>query len=722
MHHVLQQQLGVTLNRPLLTRLTLESEGNPMLAVELARAVLRLPAPPRPDEDLPVARSVQELVTNTLRSLPERTLTALRLIALLTAPTAGDLREAGVDPADLDPAEETGLIQVRGGPRFRHPLQATAVRAGIPDGLRRRLQLRLAAAVTDPDERARQLARAITDPDESVAADLEASGRRQWARGVPTLAADLLERAAALTPPGADGSGHRRMLAAVRARYDSGDHAATAASADRVAAALSGDEKAEALLVRAIVAFVTEGHQPAVRFAESALDHADPTGVVAGRIHAHLAVFDDRPETAIEHGARAQALIPEDQDPDRRGMRCSAMLMVFYNEARAGRTPRLDLLELALNSEGEQPPWLAGSVPGLWWTAVDEHERARARMHRQLAHARATGDEPLQLEVLLHLVQSLMLDGRWDSAEHHLAQARALGEQLGGGLDEQDYLQAQLGIYRGDFQRYGPIVAAGLERARREGDSWGMRVYGVLEGQLALHSGDHHRAARSFADLAAAMSAHGLVEPLALRWEPDWIEACVGAGDIELAVEVLERLATRHRRLPRPWTALGLARSRVLVLAAQGSDTTAALAGVDDALAAVPPDVLPLDRARCLLIAGVAHRRARRRGRARDHLSAALTGFEVLGANAFAARARSELQRSGVRGDGVDLTATERRVALLAAQGSTNRAIADALFISPKTVEANLARVYRKLAIASRAELGAAFGGGASDDGGEPRA
>jgi hypothetical protein len=79
MHHVLQRHLGATLNRPLLTRLTSESEGNPMLAVELARAVLRLPSLPRPGEDLPVARSVQDLVTTTLRSLPERTLTALRL-------------------------------------------------------------------------------------------------------------------------------------------------------------------------------------------------------------------------------------------------------------------------------------------------------------------------------------------------------------------------------------------------------------------------------------------------------------------------------------------------------------------------------------------------------------------------------------------------------------------------------------------------------------------
>jgi DNA-binding CsgD family transcriptional regulator len=512
------------------------------------------------------------------------------------------------------------------------------------------------------------------------------------------------------------------MLAALRARYDSGDHAATAATAERVADALSGDDKAAALLIGAVVAFVTEGHPRAIRLAHSALGHADPAGEVAIRIHAHLAVFDDRPDAAVQHGERALDLTPDDDDPDHRDMRCSAMLMVFYNEVRGGRPPRLSLLDRALELEGEQPSWLAGSVPGLWWTGVDEHERAWDRMHRQLAHARATGDEPLQLEVLLHLVQSLMLAARWDGAEQHLAQARVLGEQLGGGLDEQDYLQAQIGIYRGDHARYGPIVAAGLQRARREGDSWGMRVYGVLDAQVALHSGDHHRAARSYAELAATMSAHGLVEPLALRWEPDWIEACVGAGDLGRAAEVLRQLTERHRRLPRPWTTLGVARSRVLVQAAQGSDTADALAELDRALAAVPAEVLPLDRARCLLVAGVAHRRARRRGLARSHLSAAVAAFEAVGAKAFAARAGAELERSGVRGDRSELTETERRVATLAARGRTNRAIAEILFISAKTVEANLARAYRKLGISTRAELGATLGGNApGDDAAEPR-
>jgi len=169
----------------------------------------------------------------------------------------------------------------------------------------------------------------------------------------------------------------------------------------------------------------------------------------------------------------------------------------------------------------------------------------------------------------------------------------------------------------------------------------------------------------------------------------------------------LERLQRRHDNLPRPWTSLGLARSHLLVAAAAGRPVDEAVAALEAALEAVPPDVVPVERARCLLVAGVAHRRARRKRPARDALEAATAAFDALGARALADRARDELTRVGGRpGDPLELTPTEDRVARLAAAGRTNRAIADVLFVSPKTVEANLARVYRKLGITSRAELG----------------
>lgn len=419
-------------------------------------------------------------------------------------------------------------------------------------------------------------------------------------------------------------------------------------------------------------------------------------------------MFDDAPTAAVEHARTALTLLPETADTAE--LRSSAMFIQFYNEVRAGLPARPELLADGLALEAGAPAWLAGSIPGLWWTAVDEHARARQRMRDHLTVAITSGDEPLHLEILLHLIQSFVIAGEFDPARTQLAEARELAEQVGGGIDEVDFLDAQVGLHSDAADHWASVVAAGLRRGQEQQDPWARRVYGMLDGQIALHSGDYRRAAAAFGTLAEAIDGQGLVEPLGSRWEPDAIEACLGSGDLEGARRVLVRLADRHQRLSRPWTALGLARSRALITAAEDGDAAESLAALYFARDQVPAAVLPLDRARCLLTAGLVHRRIRQRGRAREALQEAAAEFEAIGAGMLAARARRELGRAGVRTDGRDeLTATERRVAERAAQGATNREIADALYISPKTVEANLARAYRKLGISRRAELATAL-------------
>ncbi len=204
------------------------------------------------------------------------------------------------------------------------------------------------------------------------------------------------------------------------------------------------------------------------------------------------------------------------------------------------------------------------------------------------------------------------------------------------------------------------------------------------------------------------MAETGLVESLAARIEPEWIEACVGTGDLDTAAQVLTRLEQRHARLPRPWTRLGLARARLLIESARGRDTERLIAELGEVISELEPGVLRFERACSMLIAGLAHRRARRKRASRDALLAAADAFEAIGARGFAVRARAEAERTGTRAT-TQLTSSEVRVAELAATGSTNREIAEALFISPKTVEANLARIYRKLDIGRRAELATAL-------------
>ncbi|MEU5946607.1 AAA family ATPase [Micromonospora sp. NPDC047465] len=718
LHHVLRTETGTALPRPLLVRIAEEAGGNPLLAIELARAVLRMPQLPAPGADLPAAPSLRQLVADRVAALPPDTRHAIRLVALSGLPTVAGLARAGVPAAALDPAEEAGLVAVRGEEVvFTHPVYAAAVRDDVPTGVRRRLHRLLADTATDPDERARQLARCVAGPDAAAAAEIAAAAARQRSRGAPETAAGLYDSATRLAPPGAPGGHARWRLAAAECRFDSGDYPAAKAAADRAAEELTGPARAEALLLRAVVAWSSDEPPEAVRAAaDRALEAAPAGSSLAGRIHAHLSLFRDAPDPARRHAEAAVALLAG--RPDDRPVHAAALLLLFFNEVRAGLPARADLLDRGLALEGEEPSWLAGIVPAAWWKAVDEHGRARDRLHRMLDRAVARGDEPSQHELLCHLGETELLAGRYPAAAAHIAAARELGEQYGSDSAGEHWLDGLLHAYRGELAEAARVAEDGLRRAAELDDRWRRRIYAQLAGFAALTGGRLPAAARHYGELAATVDELGLVEPIAQRFEPDWLEACVGAGDLATAEAVLDRLAARHRRLPRPWTTLGLARSRALLAGARGRDPSDALAELAAARAAVPADVLPLDRARCLLVAGVAYRRVRRRREAREALVAAAAEFEALGAAALAARARAEAGRTGGRPPAPrQLTGTEREVARLAAAGRTNRVIADTLFISPKTVEANLARIYRKLGVASRAELGAAMARAADGEG-----
>ncbi|WP_422732975.1 AAA family ATPase [Micromonospora sp. WMMD558] len=713
LHHVLRAELGAALPRPLLVRIAGEAGGNPLLAIELARAVLRMPHPPAPGADLPAAPSLRGLVVDRLATLPPQTRDAIRLAALSGVPTLAGLARAGVPPSAFDAAEEAGLVTVGGDVvGFAHPVYAAAVRAEIPPGVRRRLHRLLADTTENPDERARHLARCVTGPDPAAAAEIAAAADRQRARGAPETAAGLYDCAARLVPPPV-GEHARWRLAAVQCRFDGGDFPATKAAADQAARELTGAARAEALLLRAVVAWSSdEPPGAAERAAEAALAAAPAGSTLAGRIHAHLSLFRDAPDPARHHGEAAIELLAGSRND--RDMQAAALLLLFLNEVRGGLPARTELLDRALELEGPAPSWLAGIVPAVWWRAIDEHDRARERLHTLLDRATMRGDEPSQHELRTHLGEVELLAGRWPAAAAHIAAARELGEQNGSDQVGVKWLDGLLLVHRGQLAEATRIAESGLRRAAETDDEWCRRIHEQLAGFAALIDGRLPAAARHYGDLAATIDQMGLVEPLAQRFEPDWLEACVGAGDLTTAGAVLDRLAARHRRLPRPWTTLGLARSRVLLAGALGRDPSDALAELVAARAAVPADVLPFDRARCLLVAGVAYRRLRSRREARDALAAAAVEFDALGAVALAARARLEAGRTGGRPPAPrQLTATELQVARLAAAGRTNRVIADTLFISPKTVEANLARVYRKLGVGSRAELGAAMARGA---------
>jgi DNA-binding NarL/FixJ family response regulator len=204
----------------------------------------------------------------------------------------------------------------------------------------------------------------------------------------------------------------------------------------------------------------------------------------------------------------------------------------------------------------------------------------------------------------------------------------------------------------------------------------------------------------------------GVRNPGAYPFAPDMLEALVTAGRVDDAERLVRWVIDGTRTGDHPWARSMAARGRGLILRARG-EHEAAVAALREALSTHDELRMPLERGRALLLLGSAQRRARRRSDAAATLERAVATFRELGALSFEARAQDERRRLGVRSVADDeLTPTEHRVAELVAEGLTNREVAAALFMSTKTVEANLTRIYRSLGLRSRSELARHFSRG----------
>jgi DNA-binding CsgD family transcriptional regulator len=259
-------------------------------------------------------------------------------------------------------------------------------------------------------------------------------------------------------------------------------------------------------------------------------------------------------------------------------------------------------------------------------------------------------------------------------------------------LSTQSRLEAHLGRVE--------AARATLARSPHRDDRWHYAA-GVLEFAL----GNQRKADEHFSAVAAELEAHGIREAVRHRFDGDHIDAAVALGDLGRAERMLNRLDERAATLPRPWTMAVAARCRGLLRASRG-DLDGAIAALDQALVLHARLEMPFELGRTLLVKGEVHRRRREKRLAKESIESARSLFEELGARLWMERAEGHLARLAPRAGAVGLTATEAEVARLAATGRTNREIAGALFMSPKTVEKRLATVYEKLGIRSRAELG----------------
>jgi DNA-binding CsgD family transcriptional regulator len=344
---------------------------------------------------------------------------------------------------------------------------------------------------------------------------------------------------------------------------------------------------------------------------------------------------------------------------------------------------------------------------GFWLRWVDDLDASRQLLERLVREATASGHDTSRAVGLMQLAVTECLAGNLHLARELAASAAGLSRELDVG---------QLAMMTTHALALAEAHLGNVDEARElcdrlrplaSGSGGGtIDLEGTL-GLLELSLGNHEAAKARFDAALEVFERVGFGEPGQFRVHADAAEAAVGLGDVARAQEIAYFLEAHGERTDHGWSLATGARVGALISAARG-DLEAALGACERALGHHEGLQMPVERARTLLVNGVVERRARRRGDAKRSFEQALEIFERAGARLWAERARAELDRVGLRRTSRDeLTEGERRVAELAAKGLTNREVAAALYLSPKTVDANLTRIYRKLGIKSRAELGA---------------
>ncbi|HEY7262419.1 MAG TPA: LuxR C-terminal-related transcriptional regulator [Trebonia sp.] len=711
LHQMLHERTGRSFPRPALARIHRMSGGNPFFALELARE-----AGDNGAENLAEALpdTLARLVRARIAGIRPDVQHALLAAAALAEPTAELIRLAlGTGPMAaerlLGDAEAHGVIMIDGHRiRFTHPLLATGVYAAARPADRRGMHRRLAGIAADPEQRARHLAQAAIHLDAETTAALDEGAGRARSRGAPAAAAELLELTIKL-----GGDTPERRIRLAQHHFDAGDPARARTLLEETVTRLdAGATRAEALHLLAVVRLHDDSYQESAGYLQQALGEAGADLRLRVRILTQLLfvlVNLGRIGDALRLTSSSVADAEQLGDPCLLARTLAASVMIRFLSGQGLDEPAL---QRALDLEDPdapgpvmlRPALIAGLL--LAWTGRLDQARDGLLSIRQRCLER--GEESDLMFTAFHLVIVECWRG-------NLAGARLIAEdtleraaQLGTGFPLAIALAARGNVAAYAGQPDETRRAAGEALAIFEqGSCLAVTVWPTVTlGFLEISLGDYKAAAATLGPLAAAATAMGYGEPAAAPFAPDAVEALIGAGRLEEASALADQLESNGKRLDRPWAlALG-ARCRSLLLAATG-DLEGAAEAVERALGEHQRLPMPFERARTLLVLGQIQRRRRLKQAAAAALREAACIFGEIGTPLWARRARDELERVNVSpAASTELTPTERRVARLAGTGMTNRQVADALFISPKTVEANLTRVYGKLNIHSRAELG----------------
>ena len=693
-------------------RIIIDTHGNPLALLELTRGLTpaQLTGGFGVTDAVPLDGRIEESFRRQLETLPAQT---QRLVQLAAADPSGDpvlvWRAAGrlaIGAGAAGPAVEAGLAEFGARVRFRHPLVRSAAYRSASAQARQELHGALAEATdpaADPDRRAWHRAQAAPGPDEEIAAELEQCAGRAQRRGGLAAAAAFLERSAGLTLDPARRA--QRALAAAQAKLQAGaPDAALGLLAMAQAGPLDELQGARGDLLRAQVAFASSHGRDAPPLMLSAAKQLESLDVGLARetyLEAFTAaLFVGRLSPAVGDVARAARMAPAPLTEGRAPDLLLDGLALLVAEGYAAGAPVLRRALLAVRSQDISAQeelgwlWLAGMAAIAVWD--DETWHTVASRHVKLARdAGALSELPLAVlsRYLLHAHA-----GELEQAAVLIAEAQAVADATGSQLGPYGGLGAA--AFRGREAEATKLIQATMAGVTSRGEGRGVATQYAI---ALLYNGlGRYDKALAAAELACEYDDIGVV-----GWSlTELVEAAVRSGQAARASDALQRLSETTRPSGTDWALGTEARSRALLSKGKTAENY-----YREAIERLGRTRMRPAMARAHLLYGEWLRRENRRQDARTELRAAHGLFTAMGIEAFAERARRELLAAGdtVRKPTVEtvseLTAHEAHIARLAVEGRTNAEIGAQLFLSTRTVEWHLGKVYTKLGVGSRREL-----------------
>ena len=716
---LLASALHVPIDERVRDRILAETRGNPLALLELPRGMTpaELAGGFALHEAMPLAGRIEQGFIRRLESLPadsRRLLLAAAVEPLGDAPLLWRAAERlGLSPGAATAAQAAGLIEFGPRVRFRHPLvRSAAYRAADADELRE-VHGALAEATDpglDPDRRVWHRAHAAIGPDETVAAELERSADRARARGGLAAAAAFLERATELTPdPARRGA---RALTAASAKLDVG---APDAARELLAAAelapLDALQRGRLPHLQAALEFNWRRRGDALPLLLAAAHRFEPLDVARARetyLDALGSAIFAGGESELLQAATAAGAAPPAPHPPRPMDLLLDGLAIRFTDGYAASVPTLKRALRAFvrdrertEQEGRRWLWMGWPVANEVW----DDEAWHALTAWAVRVARDAGELTLLPLALHHRAGVHIFAGEFATASGVIEQATAINRALG--VIPLAYVAPVLAAWLGDEARASQQFASAVAEATTRGGE--ARVITLTEYARALL---YNGLARYEDALAAAQRACQREDLGLFGWSlAELVEAAARCGKRDLAAEALGRLEARTGPAGTDWALGTQAVARALL-----SDDPDAL--YREAVERLAGDRLAVFHGRAQLVYGEWLRREGRRVDARAQLRAAHERFSDIGAEGFAERARRELAATGEtpRKRGAEardeLTPQEAQIARLAADGLSNAEIGAELFISYRTVEWHMKKVFAKLDIKSRKQIGEALSAG----------